>query len=210
MMAACCLTMTCPNTSTGMSETAEQRRIRYNYNNRIYRAKAKQDAVEFMGGKCTHCQGVFHFSAFDFHHTDPTQKDVDPGNLIRAAGKRLYDELAKCMLLCANCHRIYHYTEANLDTPIEVAKQSKLTVEYNGESKTLTEWAMLYNMKYETLRARLNEYGWSVEKALTTPVIVGKPRRKYNGNEEESDSTGPGVLGSDDAQLPDVEGRVAA
>jgi len=29
------------------------------------------------------------------------------------------------------------------------------------------------------------------------------------GNEEESDS-GPGVLGSDDSQLPDVEGRVAA
>jgi len=30
------------------------------------------------------------------------------------------------------------------------------------------------------------------------------------GNEEESDSTGPGVLGSDDSQLPDVEGRVDA
>lgn len=170
--------------TTLMSETANERRIRYNYNNRIYRAKAKQDAVEFMGGKCNHCGGVFHFSAFDFHHLDPAEKDVDPGALIRVAGKRLYDELKKCVLLCANCHRIHHYSEANLDTPKQVTVQGKLTAEFNGETKTLTEWATQSGMKYETLRARLNEYGWSIERALTTPVVRGKPRKISNGNEE--------------------------
>ena len=43
-------------------------------------------------------------------------------------------------------------------------------IEYNGEIHTLTEWAMLKGMKVSTLSNRLNEHGWTVEKALTTPV----------------------------------------
>lgn len=152
-----------------VSAAVEATRIRNNYNNRIYRAKAKQDAVEFMGGKCSHCEGVFHFSAFDFHHLDPSQKDVDPGNLIRIGGKRLYDELAKCILLCANCHRIHHYTEANVDTPESIEILPQLTLTHEGETKTLAEWALLKGAKYETFRAR-KSYGWSDEKIINTPV----------------------------------------
>lgn len=43
------------------------------------------------------------------------------------------------------------------------------TVEFRGESKTISEWAKAMNMSHETLRARLR-LGWSIECALTTPV----------------------------------------
>lgn len=41
---------------------------------------------------------------------------------------------------------------------------------YNGETKTMSEWARCKNMTYSTLRARINSYGWSVKEALETPV----------------------------------------
>ena len=41
---------------------------------------------------------------------------------------------------------------------------------YNGETKTMSEWADIKGIDYYTLRGRINNYHWSVEKALETPV----------------------------------------
>lgn len=48
-------------------------------------------------------------------------------------------------------------------------KRSTRNFTYNGKTQCLTDWANEYNMCSETLRGRLNK-GWSIEKALTTPV----------------------------------------
>lgn len=40
---------------------------------------------------------------------------------------------------------------------------------YNGLSHTMSEWSDITGIKYSTLRARINTYKWSVERALTTP-----------------------------------------
>jgi len=37
----------------------------------------------------------------------------------------------------------------------------------------MREWAYHLGLKYKTLQCRLNDYGWSVEKAFTTPVGKG-------------------------------------
>ena len=42
-------------------------------------------------------------------------------------------------------------------------------IEFNGETKTIKEWAILYNLKYDTLRNRLVN-GWSVHDALTKEI----------------------------------------
>ena len=42
--------------------------------------------------------------------------------------------------------------------------------EYNGESKTISQWAILYNLPMKALWYRLSRPGWSTEKALTTPL----------------------------------------
>lgn len=60
---------------------------------------------------CTKC-GFNHVAALDFHHTDPTQKD---GNIHKFVSNgqftKAYEEIKKCIVLCANCHRIHHHEE---------------------------------------------------------------------------------------------------
>jgi hypothetical protein len=43
-------------------------------------------------------------------------------------------------------------------------------IKHNNETRCLTEWAELHNMKVVTLWARISKYGWSFEKAISTPV----------------------------------------
>lgn len=62
--------------------------------------------------KCERC-GFSHPAVLDFHHKNPMEKDMD---VSKAVGKnwkeeRFLAEIAKCEVLCANCHRIHHYDE---------------------------------------------------------------------------------------------------
>ena len=61
--------------------------------------------------KCTKC-GFDHPAALDFHHEDPTEKEHNVNRLISDGRfKKAYEEIKKCIVLCANCHRIHHYEE---------------------------------------------------------------------------------------------------
>ncbi len=63
--------------------------------------------------KCLNC-GFSHPAALDFHHKDPQKKDFNLGAIgCTVSKKRILDEIEKCVILCANCHRIYHYDENN-------------------------------------------------------------------------------------------------
>lgn len=55
-------------------------------------------------------------------------------------------------------------------------------LEYNGEAKTIAQWARTTGLAENTIRSRLN-YGWSVEKTLTEPVNEKSRnnRRKHHG-----------------------------
>lgn len=75
------------------------------------RNQARRDScIAELGGKCFDCAGVFHRSVYDFHHRDPSSKVDSISNLLRSPDK-LKEELKKCDLLCANCHRIRHFKE---------------------------------------------------------------------------------------------------
>ena len=77
------------------------------------RTERKKLAVEYKGGECVMC-GIKHTDTnspiFDFHHIDPTIKDDDPSQLMRGKWEITKVELDKCILLCANCHRLIHFT----------------------------------------------------------------------------------------------------
>jgi hypothetical protein len=45
-------------------------------------------------------------------------------------------------------------------------------IEYQGEKLTLTEWSTRTGLHHTTIKNRLDRYGWSVEKALTTPPLT--------------------------------------
>ena len=46
-------------------------------------------------------------------------------------------------------------------------------ITYNGITDTIRGWTIRLGFKKETLRNRLNYYGWSVERALTEPLRGG-------------------------------------
>ena len=73
----------------------------------------KIEIVEKLGGKCAHCNGVFHPSIYDLHHTDPSTKKFDWSELRRKSASVMLEEVAKCVLICSNCHRLEHI---NLET----------------------------------------------------------------------------------------------
>ncbi len=73
---------------------------------REYRRKLKQKAVEYKGGKCQMCGLVDECLAiYDFHHTDPSKKEFTIANK-KGFNK---EELDKCIMICANCHRKVHF-----------------------------------------------------------------------------------------------------
>lgn len=47
-------------------------------------------------------------------------------------------------------------------------------ITFNNETKSLSDWADAFNIPYRTLYARIEDFGWSVERALTTPVRKAK------------------------------------
>jgi hypothetical protein len=47
----------------------------------------------------------------DFHHTDPSQKDFQISQGERYGWERIKQEIDKCIVLCSNCHRDFHYQE---------------------------------------------------------------------------------------------------
>lgn len=89
---------------------------RYQERNRIRseRRRAKKSAwVRRLGGRCGDCSQSFPDPVFEFHHIDPSTKiHADPAKVFMFSDKRIEDELKKCVMLCANCHRLRHATEA--------------------------------------------------------------------------------------------------
>lgn len=63
---------------------------------------------------CTRCKES-HPACLDFHHLDSTKKDlsVSVGLFRDGWGKeKILNEIAKCIVLCSNCHRKEHYNSS--------------------------------------------------------------------------------------------------
>ena len=68
--------------------------------------------IELKGGKCNRCNNVFPLMCYDFHHVDPSTKKEKTVNWTQE-DNLLREEMNKCSVLCANCHRIVHFGEKN-------------------------------------------------------------------------------------------------
>lgn len=74
-----------------------------------FRRAIKARAVIFMGGACQGCGIRGPGAIFDFHHRDAGEKDFGIGqDGIPRSWPKVVAELAKCVMLCANCHREVH------------------------------------------------------------------------------------------------------
>ncbi len=82
---------------------------KYNAENIRRARELKKKLVEYKGNTCNRCGQSYHPACFDFHHIDPSKKDYNISNLALQMNLALiYKELDKCVMLCANCHRLTH------------------------------------------------------------------------------------------------------
>lgn len=59
---------------------------------------------------CKKCGCSKHY-LIDFHHTNPAEKDFTISENSHAKFETLLKEIEKCIPLCSNCHREFHYLE---------------------------------------------------------------------------------------------------
>lgn len=72
------------------------------------RMRRKQICVDIMGGKCQICGYNNNIKALEFHHIHPEEKLFTISENSLRNLEELFTELRKCILVCANCHRIIH------------------------------------------------------------------------------------------------------
>lgn len=70
----------------------------------------KERAIEYLGGACADCGlRTCVVDVYDFHHVNPSEKTSTIRDLRNRSWETIKAELDKCVLLCANCHRIREY-----------------------------------------------------------------------------------------------------
>ena len=83
----------------------------------------KKNIVQEIKSSCSCAKcGESRGYVLDFHHINPSEKDNTVARLTSNNYKleKVYDEIKKCVVLCANCHREFHYLqERNEEFTIE-------------------------------------------------------------------------------------------
>ena len=72
----------------------------------------KKNIVQSIKSSCSCAKcGDTRGYVLDFHHINPEEKEDSIARLTSNNSKldRVYDEIKKCVVLCANCHREFHY-----------------------------------------------------------------------------------------------------
>ena len=78
------------------------------------RKRNRKAAIIFSGGKCTMCGYNKCEAALEFHHkNDGTDKNFTVSSGYSKSWEELKKELAKCILVCSNCHKELHNGENN-------------------------------------------------------------------------------------------------
>lgn len=76
------------------------------YSNKVYlQRKAEIDKIK-LGQGCVDCGYNSHAEALQFDHTDRKQKQFKISGSHMRNWKKLIDEIAKCVVRCANCHAV--------------------------------------------------------------------------------------------------------
>lgn len=70
----------------------------------------------------------------------------------------------------------YEPSNCKWSTPSEQSANTRraLVYSFDGETLPLIVWAERTGIGYSTLKNRIRNYGWSVERALTTPILIDR------------------------------------
>lgn len=91
----------------------------------------KREIIDSQRTVCAKC-GETRSHVLDFHHIDKNTKQFTIGKMKKGI-QVLQEEIRKCVCLCANCHRDFHYLEKTEGITIE----EYVGVSPNGEGTRL-------------------------------------------------------------------------
>ena len=78
----------------------------YRDRNARQREEMKEWVAEVKDVPCMDCGVKYPSYVMDFDHRDPSEKVEEVGKAIsRGSWRKLKEEVAKCDVVCANCHR---------------------------------------------------------------------------------------------------------
>ncbi len=122
----------------------QKRKIKENYIDTICKICRQQESkgnrsqtkkwLEDLRKPCIVCsESRSHL--IDFHHLDPSKKDINVSKYSSSGGAKfetkkikLLEELDKCVTLCSNCHRDFHFYEKekniNFEEYLKLIKQN--------------------------------------------------------------------------------------
>lgn len=80
-----------------------------------YRERRKERILRTMGNKCAICGYNKCSDTLEVHHIKPEEKEFSISARPDISWERTSQELKKCVLLCANCHREYHAGLLNIE-----------------------------------------------------------------------------------------------
>jgi hypothetical protein len=109
-----------PSTPEGREANRQYQRKWWLANKEVQRARIKANkiknreasrelVVEAKSGGCTRC-GEKDLRCLDLHHLDAGEKEFGVSEAVQRGWTpaRVAEEIAKCIVLCANCHRKEH------------------------------------------------------------------------------------------------------
>lgn len=105
-----------------------------------WRRRTKERMVASFGGKCCICKMTYPQEVFEFHHLNPADKEFGLGT-IRSnciSWKRIVKELRKCVMTCANCHRLVEY--GYVDLPRNTLIFNENYANYKTKIKHKVKW----------------------------------------------------------------------
>jgi hypothetical protein len=74
------------------------------------KSRLKNIIISTIGSySCKICGYDKCIQALEFHHVNPKQKEYEINTLLTRSEKIILEEINKCILVCANCHREIHY-----------------------------------------------------------------------------------------------------
>lgn len=118
--------------------------------------KLKQKAINNFGGKCADCGKSYTYELYDFHHLDPSQKKYSWTVLKKLDEKTREKELSKCVLLCANCHRIRHLNIRNEKKKTNIALSGEVVCFSCGGKFDITHFYTRGNKKHTECKTCFN------------------------------------------------------
>ena len=105
-------TLLCEICGKEMSGRSHKQTCSYNCR-RVKQRRARREEIDALkvSTGCVKCGYNAHPAALDFNHLDPSSKSFNVAHAINSlvSKSKLMEEIGKCEILCANCHRIHTY-----------------------------------------------------------------------------------------------------